>query len=62
MEGTEMEENSMSAVREISTMSVLVLGYLDGLSEFAKTDEAVQVLEDWKHVIAKSVAGEKVDG
>jgi hypothetical protein len=41
---------------------VLVLGYLDGLSEFAKTDEAVQVLEDWKHVIAKSVAGEKVDG
>jgi hypothetical protein len=57
-----MEENPTNAVQEIASMSVLVLGYLDGLSEFAQTDEAVQVLEDWRHVIAKSVAGEKVDG
>lgn len=58
----ENNEEALLPREEIVTVSLLVIGYLDGLGEFAKTDEAQQVLLDWKHVIERSVSGEKVDG
>lgn len=46
---------TMEGMNEAQAMALLVSGYLDGLADCAETDEAREMLMDWKALVERSM-------